>query len=309
MRCYNLVFNLQIFLKNYGSMITLIFFTIYIIFMIHYCRKDIHPLKIHISKILFNYSINENLSDYNKFAVKKFEKENLNEKRRQSLKKISNKKENFPPKKQKPKKNTNSTGPTRKNLDSKFVIFSKSSRTNLKKKTANLQKKPIKLDQAISKNTNTNTTEKKGINIYDSKNSINNLNNRMDTVNKKEEILDNFELNNLNYDEACELDNRGFCRTYCSVLMREHLFFFTFFACKDYNLFYVKIERFLTLVCIEMTVNGLFFVHETMYGKYIEEEEFTFVQKIPQYLFTLVASHLIEVILCFMGMTDTYISN
>ena len=237
--------------------------------------------------------------------MKKFEKENMNEKRRQSIKKISNKKENFPPKKQNPKKITVSTGPTRKKFDSNFIIFSKSSRTNLKKKTTNLQKKPIILDQANSKNTN--TTEKKGLNIYDSKNSINNLNNRMDTVNKKEEILDNFELNNLNYDEACELDNRGFFRTYFSFLMREHLFFFTFFACKDYNLFYVKIERFLTLACIEMTVNGLFFVHETMYGKYIEEEEFTFVQKIPQYLFTLIVSHLIEVILCFMGMTDSHI--
>jgi hypothetical protein len=151
-------------------------------------------------------------------------------------------------------------------------------------------------------------TEKKILNIYDNENiSKLNNNNILDTNPKNDNILDNFELNNLDYDEACELDNRGFCRTYCSVLMREHLFFFTFFACKDYNLFYVKIERFLTLVCIEMTVNGLFFVHETMYGKYIEEEEFTFMQKIPQYLFTLIASHLIEVILCFMGMTDTHL--
>ena len=305
MKCYNLVFNLKIFLKNFGSIITLLFFIIYIIFMIHYCRKDIHPLKVHISKILFNYSMNENLADYNKFAVKQFAKEKLDEKRRQSTKKITNKKINFPPKKQNPKKLTNSTGASRKKRDSKFAIFSKSSRTNLKKKATNNPKKPIKLEQTISKKTN--STEKKGLIIYESKNSINNLNNRIDTINKKEKILDNFELNNLDYDEACELDNRGFCRTYCSVLMREHLFFFTFFACKDYNLFYVKIERFLTLVCIEMTVNGLFFVHETMYGKYIEEEEFTFMQKIPQYLFTLIASHLIEVILCSMGMTDTHL--
>ena len=31
------------------------------------------------------------------------------------------------------------------------------------------------------------------------------------------------------------------------------------------------------------------------------------MQKIPQYLFTLISSHLIEVILCFMGMTDTHL--
>ena len=66
-------------------------------------------------------------------------------------------------------------------------------------------------------------------------------------------------------------------------------------------------ERFLTLLCIEMTMNGLFFVHESMHRKYVEGEEFTFVQKIPQLLFTLIASHIIEVILCFFGMTDVHV--
>ena len=34
----------------------------------------------------------------------------------------------------------------------------------------------------------------------------------------KRKNLDNFELNNLDYDQACELDERGFCKTYWSVL-------------------------------------------------------------------------------------------
>ena len=89
--------------------------------------------------------------------------------------------------------------------------------------------------------------------------------------------------------------------------MREHVFLFTFFTCKDYNLFYIKIIRFITLLCIEMTMNGLFFVHESMHRKYVNGEEFTFVQKIPQLLFTLIASHIIEVILCYMGMTDVHV--
>ena len=55
-----------------------------------------------------------------------------------------------------------------------------------------------------------------------------------------------------------------------------------------------------------MTMNGLFFVHETMHRKYTENQDFTFVQKIPQLLFTLLVAHALEVILCFMGMTDTH---
>ena len=74
------------------------------------------------------------------------------------------------------------------------------------------------------------------------------------------EDLDIYELNELDYDEAYELDKRGFCKTYWSVLMREHLFLFTFFNCYDYNLFYIKIEKFFLLICTQMTINGLFFI-------------------------------------------------
>ena len=56
-----------------------------------------------------------------------------------------------------------------------------------------------------------------------------------------------------------------------------------------------------------MTMNGLFFVHESMHKKYTQGEDFTFVQKIPQILFTLIVSHLIEVLLCYLGMTDTHV--
>ena len=124
---------------------------------------------------------------------------------------------------------------------------------------------------------------------------------------QKHQKFDNFELNNLNYEKACEFDKRGFCKTYWSVLLREHPLLITFFVWTDYNLFYVKIERFLILICTQMTVNGLFFVHESMHRKYTQGEDFTFVQKIPQILFTLIASHLIEVLLCYLSMTDTHV--
>ena len=119
--------------------------------------------------------------------------------------------------------------------------------------------------------------------------------------------LDMYELNELDYDEAYELDKRGFCKTYWSVLMREHLFLFTFCNCYDYNLFYIKIEKFFLLICTQMTINGLFFIHESMYRKYSDEGELTFVEKLPQLLFTLIGAHIIEVILCFFSMTDVHI--
>ena len=301
MRCYNLVFNLKIFFRNYGSMIIFLFFVVYILFMIHYCRKDIYPLRIEISKIIFNPSQNEIMEEYNKFAINQYEKPKIKDKGKQSMKMNKNKKVQNPPKKQAGKKITNSTRPGSNSPDSKILVFSKGIYSNSKKKTTSIHKKEYDI---IKKDI---MTEKNILTPYENKSSVNNLKNRVETEIKVENNLDNFELNNLDYDEACELDKRGFCKTYWSVLMREHLFIFTFLACNDYNLFYIKIERFLTLACIEMSVNGLFFVHESMHRKYVEGEDFTFVQKLPQLLFTWFASNIIEVILCYMGITDTFI--
>ena len=111
----------------------------------------------------------------------------------------------------------------------------------------------------------------------------------------------------MDYQDASINDKRSCLRTYWSMLKRENSFLVTFIACNDYNLFYVKIERFFILLCTEMTMNGLFFIHESMHRKYTEGENFTFVQKLPQLIFTILVADLIEVILCFLSMTDKHI--
>ena len=89
----------------------------------------------------------------------------------------------------------------------------------------------------------------------------------------------------MGYFEASDLDKRSFIRTYWSVLVREHYVLFTFVSRNDYNLFYIKIERFFILICTEVTMNGMFFVHETMYKK--QTGDTSFAQKIPQIIFSL----------------------
>ena len=108
----------------------------------------------------------------------------------------------------------------------------------------------------------------------------------------------------MGYFEASDLDKRSFIRTYWSVLVREHYVLFTFVSRNDYNLFYIKIERFFILICTELTMNGMFLVHETMYKK--QTGDTSFAQKIPQIIFSLLVSHAIEIILCYLGMTDVH---
>ena len=102
------------------------------------------------------------------------------------------------------------------------------------------------------------------------------------------------------------MDKRSFFKIYWSVLMREHILLFTFFACNDHNLLCIKLVKFLIMFCSDMTLNSLFFVHESMHKKYTLGEDFTFVQKIPQLLLTLIVSKLLDVLLCFLSLTDNH---
>ena len=311
MICYNLVFNFKIFCHNYGSIITLALFCVYFVYIIYYSIKEISPVKISISKILFK----EQEKDKN--LVKKFEKQmkpKINAKDELEKKNV-----NYPPKKGKIRKYKNENN----NLVTEDIEFIESPN---QKKVGKLKKRERKNTKGVKDTKAKNKNIKEDQNIKPSSQTL--VQNEIKTIKtglvkskkidvvkiksveeerKKNRILDNFELNNLEYDEACELDKRTFCKTYLSVLMREHLALHTFVAWNDYNLFYVKIEKFLILFCTDMTMNGLFFVHESMHKKYTNGEDFTFVQKLPQILFTLIVSHVLEVLLCFLSMTDIHV--
>ncbi len=332
MRCYNLVFNFKIFCHNYGSIITLIFFIIYVIFMIYYCCKGITPLKVGISKIIFeenqrNYNITDKqnlfLGNYIPYNTK-------TSKNQRSLKNSESKKNkgNFPPKKVKAKKIKNDSFDYKNNKqtdDVKLIDIIKKRKKKKNNKSAKFNdKESVNSDKTrkrksivdyVNENAekNKNVKDKSGIEVYkksiisDKSEKFNNPDKTLDKLNEDKKVLDNYELNNLKYDDAYELDKRSCCKTYWSVLKREHYVLFTFLSWNDYNLFYVKIERFFILICTEMTMNGLFFVHESMHKKYTDNEDSSFVDKIPQLLFSLLVSHAMEVILCFLSMTDKHI--
>jgi hypothetical protein len=297
--------------------------------MIYYCCKGITPLKVGISKILFdeqqkyyNATDKQNLMMSNYFA--------LNTKISKTKKSIKNKnrdskniKGNFPPKKGTFRKVRNNSfdKDIKKSDGIKLIDIVKKSKNKKTKNVVNFNDKEsvhsghVRRRRSLVNYINENQkTNKDGIDIYlpaKNEKTVEKLKPQEKTVDKLNEEpkknLDNFELNNLNYEEAYELDKRSCCKTYLSVILREHYVLFTFFSWNDYNLFYVKIERFFILICTEMTMNGLYFLHKTMHRKYAQNEEIGFIDKIPQYIFSLVVSHIIEVILCYLSMTDIHI--
>ena len=147
MRCYNLVFNFKIFCHNYGSIITLIFFIIYVAFMIYYCCKDITPLKVSISKLLFDeqqkFEMNLKTAKRFIFDIKsaknaksvKSEKSKSKKSTKNKKKQNKNTKVNNPPRRLRLKKDkNNSFEKTKVNEDIKLIDLLKKKRRSVKNK-------------------------------------------------------------------------------------------------------------------------------------------------------------------------------
>ena len=124
--------------------------------------------------------------------------------------------------------------------------------------------------------------------------------------NSTEEKLESYQLNNLDYELALELDNRKLVEIYCSLLRREHLIIFTFFIRNDHNITWIKYARFIFLVCTNMALNVFFFSDKTMHKMFLDYGKYNFIQQIPQIIYSTIVSQLIELLLCFLSLTDKH---
>ena len=326
LKCYKLVFNFDYFKKNYGSIIAFIYFLIYIIFVIIYIIRGLSPLKIDISnlisklsednkyvdgkpKIKNNKTIKTKIKALNKKNSSKSAKilDSLNKnkndlpKLNNKNKKLTNKKLSFPVKRKTKQAKSLKVGSTRKSgirkiskksydkLDSKSMININNQSSNLKKK---LNRVETKRDTKKSNRKNNPKNKKEKI--------IPNENN------KHIKKLSNFELNELEYFEAIQLDKRKFHEIYWSILRREHIILFTFFSWNDFNLLYVKLAKFVFLICQDFAMNVVFFSDESMHKIYVTYGKYNFIQQIPQIIYSTTISQLIEVFLCYLSLTDKH---
>ena len=162
----------------------------------------------------------------------------------------------------------------------------------------NLNEKKKKYSKFAKNSTKTNITE------FKEKDIVNKEDKKQQYLRKAK--LDNFELNNLDYEEALIFDKRNYLKMYWSVLKREHIIIFTFFYHNDYNLYYAKYAKFIFLLATDMAMNVFFFSDETMNKLYLSYGEYDFVQQIPQIIYSKLVSNLIEVFLCFLMLTDKH---
>ena len=268
LKCYNLIFNINIFRNNIGNYLVISMFSFKLICLFLFIAKGIAPLKEKIKNLISNP--NEEINNRNNIDIYNiiFKKDFRNKKVRKN-KILSN------PKKKKKYKN---------------------SKTCQNKKLKNKLEKNINNYSISSKKFISNSS------IRENKNKFDNLN-----LQKDKTKLEIFEMNQLEYEDAINYDKRSFIRIYWDLLCREHLIIFTFFICNDYNILYIKYARFIFLIATDMAINIFFFSDDSMHKIYLNYGKYNFIQQIPQIVYTTIISQLIEIFLCYLSLTDKHI--
>ena len=310
LKCFKLAFTLNSLTINIGSILSIIYFIIYLIFLSIYILRGINQLKTGISKKVSEKNI-LNINTKDKPKIKK--NQTINNKT--FFKETNNKNNNKV--KNKNKENIILKNTKRKRKGYQEIIF-----TNPPKKNSFLYREP-----SINSNNRINYSKEKYENNILDTNKISSLNtgNKYNEIKEKNEVnkqiadimvfnkkekekeeLDNYELNNLEFVEAKELDKRNFLEIYWSLLKREHLIIFTFITKDDHNITFIKYSRFVFLLCTDMAMNVFFFSDETMHKLFLDYGKYNFIQQIPQIIYSTLISKLIEIFLCFLSLTDKH---
>ena len=140
-----------------------------------------------------------------------------------------------------------------------------------------------------------NSKNPKKLITNESLNNINKNQNNKTKIIKSKKIpkLNDYELNNLSYNEAINYDKRTACDYYCALIKNKQLFMFTFCSFNDYNSGIIKKFIFFLSFALHYTINALFFNDSNMHQIYEDGDSFNFSYQYPYILISALASTLI----------------
>ena len=116
-----------------------------------------------------------------------------------------------------------------------------------------------------------------------------------------------YELNNLSYEEALKLDKRTYFHYYFSLLRMKHILIFTFYTSNDYNSKIIKIILFLYFFSLYFFINTLFFNDAILHKIYEDQGKFNFIYKLPYILYSTIITSVINAIITYLSLTENNI--
>ena len=313
--CFKVLKYFKNFINNYGCIIMSIILIIFITLMLKYFIYDQKVIKKYIETVIENnFSKTKSLSNKN-FNDKidksdKIDKNNRKINKAKSDHNIIIYKENieyemnnenifFPPRKKSLKlsthlrKKSNESSSNRNTIKSN-TLFLSSLNTN---KNSTIDKFKKEKNNLKNSNKGNNCSNNK----YENLNTSNNHNNIC--------LLNDTELNRLEYKKALKLDKRTYCAYYYSILKTNHIILFTFVQRNDYNILTIKICLLILSFSLYFTINGFFFTDETMHNIYIGEGVFNFLEHLPKIIYSSAISIVIQQILKLLSLSEKNILN
>ena len=141
------------------------------------------------------------------------------------------------------------------------------------------------------------------INLNNNKNvNIILLNNNPNQFNKLN--YNDYEINNLPYEDALKVDKRTYFEYYISLIKRKQILIFTFCVNDDYNSKIIKISIFLFSFSLYFTINAFFFNDSTMHKIFQSESSFDFNLQIPLIISSSLISYTITLFIDFLSLSE-----
>ena len=325
LKCYKLGFNLD-FKNNIGQIIMSIIYIVFLVFLIIFSVKDRKKIIIYINYILKNKFGFVDKNNKVKKIKKKNNKNNINKNNNINNDHNNNVIINYPPKKKKNSNNKlninknsinlnnnslrkadllNSGNDLVNNIENQSQNMLSGNNINIvvikkyygkKKKIKKTKKKKTKKDVKIfkSKHVNVDKNEK---NVTINKNI-----NEIADINYND--LNDYELNNLKYEEALIYDKRNYCKFYWSLLKTRHFILFTFLPNKDYNLVSLKICTFLICFSWYYIINAFFFQDKTMHKIYLDKGKYNIIYQMPSVIYSTIISSLLKYLLKLLSLSE-----
>ena len=120
----------------------------------------------------------------------------------------------------------------------------------------------------------------------------------------KVNILNDSEMNSLNYEEAISKDYRTYCQYYISLLRTKHILIFSFYPTRDYNSQIIKIYIFFLTFTINYVVSAMFYSESTMHKIYIDKGSFDITYQLPQMCYSFIISTILNGALNVLGLYE-----
>ena len=365
LKCYQLTYNIKVFIHNLGCIIMSILLLLFNILTIIYLFKNSRKINFFIQSVIkTKYSDSENSKTISSYKeLKLFLKKNSDKKeQKMKIKRLTVKSNKTKKKKKKKKlrnsailinkkglslednnqlkekkKNKNSFPPKRKNRESlhknkKNKVFNNDT---LKINSINnlLSSNSIPLNgienNYINYNANNNiqNNEKEKKNNNNFKRKSNNIYkkgqnkeisrrstkyreqnlNQIKEIRKEfiqEKVLNDQEMNSLEYQKALELDKRTYFQYYISLIKKKNLILFTFIPTNDYNIISIKISLFLVSFSLYLSINAFFFNDDTMHKIYKDNGLYNILYQIPQIIYSSVISTIINLLLKKLSLSE-----